>query len=94
MPTTDEFRDELRLQINRAQQQGRSHIEINAGELHRTLGGYPPKAGGFHAMPSCCAAMRNELGRDKADIIYETDSGNAPSLTIRYYLPRQETQDA
>ena len=91
MPTTDEFRAELRSQINRAKRQGRPHAEINAGELHRTLGDYP---GGPHAMPPCCAVMREELRNGKADIIHETDSGYVPSLTIRYYLPRQEAQDA
>lgn len=88
MPTTDEFRAELRAQISRAQRQGRPHAEINAGELHRTLGGYPPKNGGSHAMPSCCAALRDELALGKSDIIYETESGQAAALTIRYYLPR------
>ena len=63
MPTTDEFRAELRSQINRAKRQGRPHAEINAGELHRTLGDYP---GGPHAMPPCCAVMREELRNGKA----------------------------
>lgn len=88
MPTADEFRAELQAQIGRAQRQGRPHVEINAGELHRTLGGYPPKYSGSHAMPSCCVVMRDELLRGNADIIHETESGQAPALTIRYYLPR------
>jgi hypothetical protein len=88
MPTTNEFRAELQAQISRAHRQGRPHVEINAGELHRTVGGYPPQGGGSHAMPSCCAAMRDELARGRADIIHETQSGQAAALTIRYYLPR------
>ena len=88
MPDTDDFRRELAEQIKRAARQGRPHIEINAGKLHRTVGGYPPKAGQSHSMPSCCNAMRDEFARGKAEVIHETDSGQAPALTIRYYLPR------
>ena len=54
----EDFREELQAQLRRAQKQGRPHIEINSGELHRTLGGYPPKAGQRAAnIPSCCAVM-------------------------------------
>jgi hypothetical protein len=88
MPTTKDFRSELKSQIDRANRQGRRHVEINAGELHRTVGGYPPKKGESHSMPSCCGVMREEYGRGNAEVIHETDSGNAPSLTIRYNLPR------
>ena len=45
MPKAEDFREELQAQIQRAHKQGRPHIEVNAGELHRKLGGYPPKAG-------------------------------------------------
>ena len=84
-----DFRNELDAQIARAERQGRPHIEVNAGELHRVLGGYPPKAGeGHHCMPSCCEAMRQEFRRGGAEVVYETESGNAAALTIRYSLPR------
>lgn len=88
MPATDDFRAELEAQIDRAIKQGRLHIEINAGELHRTVGGYPPKAGQSHSMPSCCNVLREEHKRGNAVVIYETESGQAPALTIRYYFPR------
>ena len=88
MPTFDEFQAELSSQIARAAKQGRPHIEINAGELHRTLGGYPPKAGQNHAMPECCRAMRTEQSHGRSEIVFETDSGQSASLTIRYLLPR------
>jgi 5-methylcytosine-specific restriction protein A len=88
MPTTDDFRAELHAQISRAQRQGRPHVGVNAGELHRTVGGYPPKHGGSHAMPSCCSVMREEFARGRADVIHQTESGQAPALTIRYHLPR------
>jgi hypothetical protein len=58
MPTAAEFESEIRAMISRAIQQKRPHLEINAGELRRPLGGYP---GHNHSMPSCCAAMRAKL---------------------------------
>lgn len=88
MPTTDDFRAELAAQIDRATKQRRPHLEVNAGELHRAVGGYPPRAGESHSMPSCCNVLRDELNRGNAEIIHETESGQAPALTIRYRLPR------
>jgi 5-methylcytosine-specific restriction protein A len=86
MASRDDFRSEIQAQIDRAVRQGRPHLEINAGELHRTLGGYPQ--GGSHAMPSCCAAMYEEFEKGKAEIIFQTSSGHSASLTIRYLMPR------
>lgn len=85
MPTADEFRMELIAQIARATKQSRPHVEINAGELHRTVGGYP---GSSHNMPTCCSVMRSEYEVERDVIVHETASGNAPALTIRYFLPR------
>ena len=86
-PTTAEFRTELRKQIKRARQQGRPHAEINAGELHRTLGSYPPKAGEpAAAMPSCCEVMWEEYKKSSADVIFDPGSGKGASLTIRYWF--------
>ena len=88
MPSTDQFRAELLSQIERAAKQGRPHVEINAGELHRKVGGYPPIAGEHHAMPTCCNVMREEFKRGNCTVVYETESGQAAALTIRYHLPR------
>ncbi len=88
MHSIEDFKAGLLAQISRAEKQGRSHVEVNAGELHRTLGGYPPTDNKNHSMPSCCSVMRDELAKGNAEVIHETDSGNSASLTIRYYLPR------
>ena len=89
MPRAEDFREELQAQLQRAHKQGRRHIEVNAGELHRKLGGYPPKAGERAAnLPSCCAVMWAEHDRGKAKVVFQTDSGRSASLTIRYRLPR------
>lgn len=83
----EDFRSELRAQIDRAQRQGRPHAEINAGELHRTVGGYPSADGKHHAMPACCKAMREEKRRGD-EIIFETPSGQSASFTVRYSVLR------
>jgi hypothetical protein len=87
-PTSEDFRTELNAQIQRATRQGRPHVEINAGELHRVVGGYP---GESHRMPMCCQAMRDELRNGDATVVFETHSGNGAALTIRYDLPRPGT---
>ncbi len=93
MPTADQFRDELGAQINRAQRQGRPHVEINAGELHRTLGGYPPKAGGPHqAMPSCCAVMWKAFKKGK-DGGHSSDTQWLCSLPDNPLLPAEVVGD-
>ncbi len=84
----DNFQEALGAKIERARRQGRDHIEINAGELHRAVGGYPAKAGAADRMPRCCNVMREELRRGHAEVIRVTDSEDPPALTIRYDLPR------
>lgn len=79
-----DFFNEVKAQIARAQKRGASHVEINAGELHRTIGGYPGKG---HRMPLCCEAMY--FARQSTDeILMKPPKGHGASLTIRYMLPR------
>src|SRR3954454_11490232 len=83
-PSSGDFRQEVAAQIDRAVKRGAGHVEINAGELHRTLGGYP---GPGHRMPLCCQAMQEEcLPRD--EVIFSPEKGQGASLTIRYKIPR------
>lgn len=82
---TDDFREELGAMIQRAQRQGRPHVEVNAGELHRAVGGYPN--GGAHRMPACCEAMLLEK-RVGDEVVFQPPEGKGASLTIRYRLPR------
>jgi 5-methylcytosine-specific restriction protein A len=84
----EDFRKELAAQIGRAQRQGRQHIEVNAGELHRAVGGYPSGAGASHRMPLCCSVMRDELEKGNAEIVFQAESGQGSSFTVRYLLPR------
>jgi hypothetical protein len=69
-PASSDFRDELRAQIARAEKRGAPHVEINSGELHRAVGGYP---GTDHRMPICCDVMQSE--RNAADEIISPAPG-------------------
>ena len=81
MPTTEEFREEAEAQIARASRQGRPHIEINAGELHRIVS--PDQ----NRHPMACNAMRQLMGPGDV-VIHEPPAGDGPSFTVRYSLPR------
>ena len=86
MPTADDFRMEMYHMMNEAMREGEMTADINAGELHRRVGGYP---GRNHRMPVCCDVMRGAFAPDAGDVIVEQPpSGQGASLTIRYVLPR------
>lgn len=85
MASRNDFRAELAAQLARATQQKRSHAEINAGELHRVIGGYP---GPDHDMPPCCNVMKEAFDASRDEIVHEPPKGLGASLTIRYALPR------
>lgn len=87
LPTKSEFLSEIKAWLNRAHGNGKSSLEINAGDLHRTLGGYPPLNGESHQMSSCCDAMRETMKTDD-EIVDSPPKGRGASLTIRYKLPR------
>ena len=84
MPTVEDFRRELRAQFRLAKTKGASYIEVNSGDLHRKLGGYP---GQRHAMPSCCNVMNEEKGISDT-VVSSPPKGRGASLTIRYKIPR------
>ena len=84
MAKTENFRAELNLQLSLAEGRGAPSVEINSGELHRKVGGYP---GANHAMPSCCNVMYGEQ-RVGDKVLSSPPLGRGASLTIRYKLPR------
>jgi 5-methylcytosine-specific restriction protein A len=63
---------------------GEQRILINAGELHREVGGYPGKG---HRMKTCCLALIQEQ-RTGDQVIESPPKGSGASLSIRYRLPR------
>jgi 5-methylcytosine-specific restriction protein A len=81
----DDFRSELHDQLEKAAKRGATSIEINSGELHRRVGGYP---GAGHRMPVCCDVMNGER-QDGDDVVSRPPKGKGASLTIRYRLPRE-----
>jgi hypothetical protein len=83
MPTTEEFRAELARRFIEAHAKGQQYLEVNAGELHKSLGGnqqYPP----------CCNAMHHYYTEKSDQITKTSPSGKSPSLTIRYQLPKEK----
>ena len=87
-PNAHDFLVEVDAQINQAAAQARPYVEINAGELHRSVGGYPPPEGENHAMPNCCSVMWQEYDAATDEIVHSPPSRQGASLTIRYRLPR------
>lgn len=88
MPSAEDFKNELHRMMLEGMKGGKESVEINAGELHRRVGGYP---GANHRMPICCSVMRGALAGDAGDLILaEPPSGQGATLTIRYVLPRPE----
>lgn len=84
MPTSEDFLAALRSEIREAETRKVPHIDINSGQLHRKLGGYPASN---HQIPLCCKAMYNEK-KDGDEVLSAPPKGLGASLTIRYTLPR------
>jgi hypothetical protein len=82
--STEDFRKGIGDRLREASATGAGHLDINAGKLHRELGGYPSRG---HRMPTCCGAMRAMM-RAGDSVLFEPPKGNGASLTVRYLLPR------
>jgi hypothetical protein len=84
MPNAEQFRTSLR-QIFREAPASAQFIDVNAGALHRKVGGYP---GANHKMPNCCQVMKSEMKTGDQILPGGPKSGSGASLTIRYRFPR------
>ncbi|MYL56206.1 HNH endonuclease [Virgibacillus halodenitrificans] len=78
----DVFLKEIEALKRRARESNETYIDINSGELHSSIGGYPSRN---HVMPTCCLAMY-ELMNDKDEILEAPPKGKGAKLTIRYFL--------
>lgn len=79
--SVEDFRREVKRQIDEARNAGGEYVDIISGDVHRELGGYP---GPGHCMPSCCKAMYDY--KKPNDIIMEAPpKGKGATLKIRYY---------
>ena len=64
-PTTKDFEEKLSKIFRKAKNEGKSHIDIVSGDLHRSVGGYPKYS---HRMKNCCRVMKKVMKKiDSAD---------------------------
>jgi 5-methylcytosine-specific restriction protein A len=85
MPTAKEFREHLFEAFRIAELDGRTSVFVNAGYLHRAVGGYPNRK--TNRMPVCCDAMLRAMRKGDV-IVSQPPKGKGATLTIRYALPR------
>ena len=87
-PRATDFRTALHARFEEATKAGREFVEVNSGDLHREVGGYPARDGN-HRIRTCCVVMIGEkTHRDRITAL--PPSGWGASLSIRYRLPRRE----
>lgn len=84
MPTTEEFGAALDREFREAMARKAPSVQVNSGDLHRRVGGYP---GPDHSMPTCCDVMYAAKRPDDV-VLTAPPKGKGASLTIRYTLPR------
>lgn len=84
LETSQTFHDALDRLFAAALENGQSTARVQAGELHRKVGGYPSTN---HRMPVCCAVMKRRMGEADA-ILVSPPKGAGANLTIEYRLPR------
>ena len=84
----EQFRNALSALLTDAERSGAPSVQVQAGQLHRLVGGYP---GPHHRMPVCCSAMRSLMVPGDR-FIQQPPKGNGASLTIEYRLPRLPAQ--
>ena len=85
-PKSQDFKTYLGGLLKRAENDKKSFFIIEAGDLHRQVGGYP----GFnHRMPICCDVMYGMMQQGD-QILHAPPKGRGASLKIQYQLPRTE----
>lgn len=80
VPTAWDFQNRLVAILNRARQSRQFYVDIESGNLHKEVGGYPDPN---HRMPVCCEVMR-KLMRPGDSVIKEPLGGQDATLIIRY----------
>jgi len=83
-PTAQDFQRELDNIFATATKQGKTYVDVKAGDLHRRVGGYPRPN---HRMPVCCEVMKRNM-KPQDQVLQQPPSGKGASLIIRYKLPR------
>lgn len=86
--TRADFDRVLKELFHQAEGEELDSLEVEAGALHRRVGGYPTPD---HRMPVCCNSMRAAMG--PTDVILRAPpKGDGASLTIRYDIPRPDAE--
>lgn len=86
LPGIRAFRALISQKLQAAQNQGKTFIDLNAGDLHREAGG---GTGNDVRVPTCVRAMKQAMNAEKGDkVLSEPAAGAGLSVTIRYILPR------
>ena len=80
-PDSSDFQAALDKRFARAWRSGVTQLEVNAGELHREVGGYPQSN---HRMATCCQVMRANM-QASDEVVEEPPGGAGASLVVRYH---------
>jgi len=83
-PTAKDFEAVLYVLFASAWRQGLDHIDVEAGPLHRQVGGYP---GSANRMPLCCSVMRKAMHPGDR-ILQQPPKGDGATVRIRYFAKR------
>ncbi len=82
MPENKHYRYELLRILDEAEREARKHIDVNAGEIHKGLGGYPSRD---HRVPVCCDVMKAAMVPAwETKVLHEapSDFGGKPDNTL------------
>lgn len=77
-PSSENFRDALRDLLGKAESLGFGAVEINSGNMHRKVGGYP---GSDHRMPICCEVMYSAMAPGD-EVVCQPESGKGASVVV------------
>lgn len=80
--TTTDVRSFIVKLLKEAKSQGKSHIDLVSGDIHRQMGLK-------NRMPMVCRAMYQEL-LPSDRVLHTTPSGQSSTIRIRYYLKSRE----
>jgi hypothetical protein len=62
-PVARDFHNQLSGIKTAARQNGSAYVDVQSGNLHRIVGGYPDCPRANHRMPVCCSVMKTMMGR-------------------------------
>ena len=84
IPDAAAFEAEIRRRWRAAEEAGADFVDVRAGDVHRSVGGYP---GPGQRMPDCYYVMRRMMTAGDVELT-EPPRGAGATLVVRYKLPR------